>query len=81
MKIVPVISFALATAVAGSMLPVASSYAQTYSNPAQNCASTGPSREGVGNCLKNRNGISVRDHSGAASHDQSRAAGSQGRGK
>jgi hypothetical protein len=81
MKIVPVVCFALATAAASSMLPVASSYAQTYSNPVQNCASTGPSTEGVGNCLKNRIGISVGDHNGAASHNQSRAAGSHGRGK
>jgi hypothetical protein len=50
MRILPVICFALAAA-AGSMLLAPFTYALTYHNKAQNCASTGllPA-DGVGNC-------------------------------
>jgi hypothetical protein len=81
MKIVPVICFAVATAVAGSMLPVSSSYALTYPDQAQNCASTGSSTEGVGNCLKDRNGVRVGDQTRSASVEHSLSAGHGGRGK
>ena len=68
MKIVPVICFALATAVAGSMLPASSSYALTYPTQAQNCVSTGStySSEGVGNCRENKAASHPQEHNGSA---------------
>jgi hypothetical protein len=66
MKIVPVICFALATAVAGSMLPVSSSYAnyvQTYPTQSQNCVSTGElPTDGVGNCKENKAASHPAEH-------------------
>ena len=64
MKIVPVNCFALAAAVAGSMLPVSSSYALTYPTQAQNCASTvfQKSSEGVGNCSKHKAASHPQEH-------------------
>ncbi len=68
MKIVPVICFALATAVAGSMLPVSSSYAATYLTKSQNCAFTGElPTNGVGNCKDNKNNSGSR-HDRPAAH-------------
>jgi hypothetical protein len=67
MKILPVVSLALAAALATSVLPVAPSYAMQYPNQAQNCGSGGPSTEGVGDCKNNRG---LRGFAGAAArHD------------
>ena len=75
MKIVPVICFALATAVAGSMLPVSSSYALTYPTQSQNCASTGfpKSSEGVGNCRENKAASHPQEHNGSVARSAARA--------
>lgn len=54
MKTLPVASFALAAALATSVLAVAPSYALEYPNQAQNCAAASPSSEGVGECKNNR---------------------------
>ena len=73
MKIVPVICFALAAAVAGSMLPVSFSYALTYPSQAQNCASTGStySSEGVGNCKSSKEHGGNLGRSASAGHSVS----------
>jgi hypothetical protein len=54
MKILPVVSLALAAALATSVLPVVPSYAAQYPNQAQNCGAAGTSTEGVGDCKNNR---------------------------
>ena len=69
MRIVPVVCLALATAVVGLMLPAASSHAENYPTPAQNCVSTGVSTEGVGNCKNNK-----EDHNPGFSSDRSASA-------
>ena len=85
MKIVPAICFALATAVAGSMLPVSSSYALTYPTQAQNCVSTGStySSEGVGNCASRKehgsNNGSNLGRSASTGHSASAARGGRGK--
>lgn len=83
MKIVPVICFALATAVAGSLLPVSSSHAQTYLTNAQNCASTGYplADEGVGNCKNDKHDRGSQERSASAGHSRSGGHGGGGRGR
>jgi len=62
-------------AVAGSMLPVSSSYVLTYPSQAQNCASTGStySSEGVGNCKSSKEHGGNLDRSASAGHSVSAA--------
>jgi hypothetical protein len=63
MKIVPVICFALAAAVAGSTLPVSSGYAAMYPTGSQNCAYTGElPTNGVGNCKENKAASHPAEH-------------------
>jgi hypothetical protein len=69
MRVVPVICFALATAVAGSMLPAASSYAFTYPSDMPNCASP----DGAGNCMANKEQSGNRDRSASIVHSRSAA--------
>ena len=55
MRTTPVICFAMAAAIAGSMMPMPSSHAEDYPTQAQNCGSTAPlPTEGVGNCKVNK---------------------------
>ena len=63
MRIVPVIGIALATAIGGAML-AASSHAEGdyYPTQEQNCASTGASTEGVGNCKENKKASHPDEH-------------------
>ena len=71
MKIAPVICFAVAAAVAGSMLPATSSYALTYPTKAQNCAFTGSSTEGVGNCRPNKEDSARQERPASVEHSVS----------
>ena len=74
MRVVPIVCFVLATAVVGSVLPVVSSYAQTFPPEVQYCASGGSS-EGSGGCMQNRSdkltAHSTHERSSPARHSRS----------
>jgi hypothetical protein len=73
----PIIGLALGVAViVSTMLPASSSYALTYPNRAQNCASTGQlPTEGVGNCKDNKERRGTHDRAASAGHSLSGGRG------
>jgi hypothetical protein len=81
MKIVPVICFALATAAAGTVLPLSPSYAQTYPDQAESCTWAGSPNADVGNCKANKEDRASQErsalagHPGSSGHAASRALG------
>ncbi len=69
MRVVPVVCFALATAIAGSMLPVVSSYAQTYPDEARDCAASGSS-VGGDYCMHNHQANTHRRNHDRGGHSR-----------